>query len=75
MSRPLLEFRTRRRIEQETNVRCYSNSDITVKALFRAGDPVGKGKPARTAFVRANGGWFGAQQTATAAKVLSAHFE
>ena len=36
----------------------------TVKALFRAGDPAGKGKPARTAFVRANGGWFGAQQTA-----------
>jgi len=41
-----------------------SNVRATVKALFRAGDPVGKGKPARTAFVRANGGWFGAQQTA-----------
>jgi pimeloyl-ACP methyl ester carboxylesterase len=31
-----------------------------VKALFRAGDPAGRGKPARTSFVRANGGWFGA---------------
>ena len=36
-------------------------SDVraTVKALFRAGNPAGKGQPARTAFVRANGGWFG----------------
>ena len=31
----------------------------TVRALFRAGDPAGKGKPARTSFIRANGGWFG----------------
>jgi pimeloyl-ACP methyl ester carboxylesterase len=31
----------------------------TVKALFRAGDPAGRGKPARTAFVRANQGFFG----------------
>ena len=30
-----------------------------VRALFRAGDPAGKGKPARTAFVSANGGYFG----------------
>jgi pimeloyl-ACP methyl ester carboxylesterase len=30
----------------------------TVRALFRAGDPAGKGRPARTAYVRANGGWF-----------------
>ena len=30
-----------------------------IRALFRAGDPSGKGKPARTAFVRANGGYFG----------------
>jgi pimeloyl-ACP methyl ester carboxylesterase len=30
----------------------------TVRALFRAGDPAGKGKPARTSYVRANGGWF-----------------
>ena len=32
----------------------------TVKALFRKGDPAGRGKPARTAAVRRNGGWFGA---------------
>jgi len=31
----------------------------TVKALFRSGDPAGKGKPARTASTRANGGFFG----------------
>ena len=31
----------------------------TVKALFRAGGPAGKGQPAMTAFTRANGGWFG----------------
>jgi pimeloyl-ACP methyl ester carboxylesterase len=36
----------------------------TLKALFRSGDPAGKGKPARTAFVRANDGWFGNQKTA-----------
>jgi pimeloyl-ACP methyl ester carboxylesterase len=36
----------------------------TVRALFRSGDPAGKGKPARTAFVRANGGWFGGRQGA-----------
>ena len=30
----------------------------TVRVLFRSGNPSGKGKPARTAFVRANGGWF-----------------
>lgn len=41
-----------------------SNVRATVRALFRAGSPAGKGKPARTAFVRANGGWFGAQNTA-----------
>ena len=41
-----------------------SNVRATVRALFRAGVPTGKGKPARTSFVRANGGWFGAQQTA-----------
>jgi pimeloyl-ACP methyl ester carboxylesterase len=33
--------------------------DATVRLLFRSGDPSGKGKPARTAFVRANGGYFG----------------
>ena len=31
----------------------------TVRLLFRAGNPAGKGKPAFTATVRANGGWFG----------------
>ena len=41
-----------------------SNVRAAVRALFRAGNPAGKGKPARTAFVRANGGWFGAQNTA-----------
>jgi len=41
-----------------------SNVRGTVRALFRAGTPSGKGKPARTAFVRANGGWFGPKQTA-----------
>jgi pimeloyl-ACP methyl ester carboxylesterase len=35
-----------------------------VRALFRAGDPASKGNPARTSFVRANGGWFGPQNTA-----------
>jgi pimeloyl-ACP methyl ester carboxylesterase len=41
-------------------------SDVraTVRALFRRGDPAGQGKPARTASVRANGGWFGAQRAA-----------
>ena len=29
----------------------------TVRALFRSGDPAGRGKPSRTAYVRANGGW------------------
>jgi pimeloyl-ACP methyl ester carboxylesterase len=36
----------------------------TVKALFRAGGPAGKGQPAITAAVRANGGWFGPGQSA-----------
>ena len=31
----------------------------TLKALFRAGDPAGKGRPAFTAYVRRNNGWFG----------------
>lgn len=33
--------------------------DASVKVLFRAGGPEGKGQPAMTAFTRANGGWFG----------------
>jgi pimeloyl-ACP methyl ester carboxylesterase len=40
------------------------NVRSTVKALFRAGSPAGKGQPALTAFVRANGGWFGPGQPA-----------
>lgn len=36
-----------------------ANIRNTVKLLFRAGNPDGKGKPAITAMVRANGGWFG----------------
>jgi pimeloyl-ACP methyl ester carboxylesterase len=36
----------------------------TVKVLFRAGSPNGKGRPAVTAAVRANGGWFGPGQPA-----------
>jgi pimeloyl-ACP methyl ester carboxylesterase len=41
-----------------------ANVRATVKALFRAGSPAGKGQPAITAFVRANGGWFGPGQGA-----------
>lgn len=33
--------------------------ESTVKALFRKGNPAGVGKPARTAEVRRQGGWFG----------------
>jgi pimeloyl-ACP methyl ester carboxylesterase len=36
----------------------------TVKALFRAGDPAGKGRPAMTAYVRRNNGWFGGAREA-----------
>jgi pimeloyl-ACP methyl ester carboxylesterase len=35
-----------------------ANVEATVKLLFRKGNPDGKGKPAFTASVRANGGWF-----------------
>jgi pimeloyl-ACP methyl ester carboxylesterase len=31
----------------------------TVKALFRKGDPAGRGKPGRLATIRRDGGWFG----------------
>jgi len=41
-----------------------SNVRACVRALFRAGNPANKGKPALTAFIRANGGWFGPQNTA-----------
>ena len=36
-----------------------ANVANTVKALFRKGNPSGQGKPARTALVRRDGGWFG----------------
>jgi pimeloyl-ACP methyl ester carboxylesterase len=36
-----------------------ANVRHTVKALFRQGNPTGRGKPARTALVRQDGGWFG----------------
>jgi pimeloyl-ACP methyl ester carboxylesterase len=36
-----------------------ANPYNTAKALFRKGDPNGRGKPARTALVRKRGGWFG----------------
>jgi pimeloyl-ACP methyl ester carboxylesterase len=41
-----------------------ANVPATVKALFRKGDPGGKGKPSRTAFVRRDGGWFGGRPAA-----------
>jgi len=36
-----------------------ANVAATVTALFRAGDPSGRGKPSRTAYVRRHAGWFG----------------
>ncbi len=36
----------------------------TIKALFRRGNPDGKGKPARTALVRRDRGWFGGAREA-----------
>ena len=36
-----------------------ANLGATVRALFRSAAPASKGKPARTASVRANGSWFG----------------
>jgi pimeloyl-ACP methyl ester carboxylesterase len=40
--------------------RCFeANVANTVKALFRAGNPNGQGKPSRTALVRKDHGWFG----------------
>jgi pimeloyl-ACP methyl ester carboxylesterase len=41
-----------------------ANVEATLKALFRKGDPAGKGKPAPTAFVRKHGGWFGGHSAA-----------
>ena len=36
-----------------------ANVRNTLKALFRKGNPAGKGQPSRTAMVRKAGGWFG----------------
>jgi pimeloyl-ACP methyl ester carboxylesterase len=36
----------------------------TIRALFRSGNPAGKGKPSPTAYVRANGGWFRSRTSA-----------
>jgi len=41
-----------------------ANVAATVKLLFRKGDPEGKGRPAFSASVRANGGWFGSASAA-----------
>ncbi len=41
-----------------------ANPYNVVKALFRKGDPAGKGNPAMTAFVRQTGGWFGGADAA-----------
>jgi pimeloyl-ACP methyl ester carboxylesterase len=44
----------------EAATKCFeANIANTVKALFRSGNPKGKGKPARTAPVRKDHGWFG----------------
>lgn len=41
-----------------------ANVEATVRALFRKGDPKGKGKPSRLASVRRNGGFFGSASAA-----------
>jgi len=41
-----------------------SNVEATIKALFRAGNPDGRGKPSAMSQVRRNGGWFGGKGTA-----------
>jgi pimeloyl-ACP methyl ester carboxylesterase len=41
-----------------------ANPVNTVKALFRKGDPKGRGRPARLATVRRDGGWFGGAEQA-----------
>ena len=52
--------------ENFERARAALEADVTatVKALFRRGDPAGAGKPARTAFVRKDGGWFGGRPRA-----------
>jgi len=41
-----------------------ANARNTLKALFRRGNPDGKGRPARTAEIRKDGGWFGGKGAA-----------
>jgi pimeloyl-ACP methyl ester carboxylesterase len=41
-----------------------SNVEATIKALFRASNPDGRGKPSVMSQVRRNGGWFGGKGTA-----------
>jgi pimeloyl-ACP methyl ester carboxylesterase len=44
----------------EAATKCFDANVVnTVKALFRSGNQKGKGKPARTALVRRDHGWFG----------------
>ena len=52
--------------ENFDKARAAFEADVTatVKALFRKGNPAGKGKPSRTAFVRNDGGWFGGRPEA-----------
>jgi pimeloyl-ACP methyl ester carboxylesterase len=52
--------------ESFDKARAVFEADIkaTVKALLRKGDPAGKDKPSRTAFVRRDGGWFGGRPAA-----------
>jgi pimeloyl-ACP methyl ester carboxylesterase len=52
--------------ENFDKARAVFEADVaaTAKALFRKGDPAGKGKPSRTAFVRRDGGWFGGRPAA-----------
>lgn len=52
--------------ENFDKARTVMEADIraTMKALFRKGDPAGKGKPSRTAYVRKDGGWFGGRSAA-----------
>jgi pimeloyl-ACP methyl ester carboxylesterase len=44
---------------EKANAAFDANVRNTVKALFRKGNPNGRGKPSRTARVRRDGGWFG----------------
>ncbi len=49
----------------ETAVAAFSAHPYnTVKALFRKGNPAGRGKPSPTAYVRKQGGWFGGAPSA-----------